>query len=111
MSFKLIFAALTATCMFYFIIATRTKALQRLFVLAFFSGGLVFITWPELSNQLAHLVGIGRGVDLILYLSTLFLYFICFNFGIRFRSSDERLTLVVRELALRSPVQREPPTA
>lgn len=108
MSFKLMFAVMTAACLFYFLVATRKAAVQRLFFLAFFGTGLVFILQPELTNSLARFVGIGRGADLILYLSTLLLFFVCFNFYIRFRSIEEHLTLVVRELAKKNPVREEP---
>jgi hypothetical protein len=90
--------------MFYFLVVTHNTALQRLFVSGLFSTGLVFIVWPELTTRLANLVGIGRGADFIFYLSTLFLLFVSFNFYLRFRKYDEKLTTIVRELALLKPV-------
>lgn len=96
-------ALLTVGCMFYFLVLTHNTALQRLFIIASFSTGLAFIFWPELTSRLAHLVGIGRGADFVFYLSTLFLFFTSFNFYMRFRLYEERLTLVVRELALMKP--------
>ncbi len=73
MIFQVLFAALTAATMFYFLIATRRSALRRLFVLFFFGAGILFILDPDLSTRIANLVGIGRGADLIFYVSTLFL--------------------------------------
>ena len=99
-------AILTVACMFYFILLTHKRMLQRVFFLGFFFIGLIFILMPELSTELARLVGIGRGVDLILYLSTLFLLFASFNFYIRFRILDERITQLVRGLALAKPYKQ-----
>ncbi len=107
--FKFVFAGLTAASMLYFLVLARRSALQRLFVAAFFGTGFVFILQPDWTTSLANLVGIGRGADLIFYVSTLFLFFICFNFYLRFRSIEERQTWLVRELALLQPRQEEGP--
>ncbi len=107
MTFQVLFAALTTLAMFYFLILTRRSVLRRLFVLCFFGTGLLFILYPDLTMTLAHGVGIGRGADLIFYLSILFLFFLWFNFYVRFRVLEERLTTVVRELAISHPVMEE----
>ena len=105
MIFKFIFAALTAATMFYFLIIRRHSSLPRVFLLAFFGTGILFILWPGFTNQLAVLVGIGRGADLVLYLSVLVLFFLCFSIYIRFRETEEILSKVVRELAISRPIQ------
>ena len=105
--FQLLFSALTAAVMFYFLIVTRTSALRRLFVVLFFGSGIVFIIDPDLTTDIANLVGIGRGADLVLYLTTLFLLFLCFNFRLRFLTVQDELTRVVREIALHNPVHEE----
>jgi small membrane protein len=99
----ILLALITVGFMFYFLVVTHNTGLQRLFILASFSVGLLFIFWPELTSRLANLVGIGRGADLVSYLSTLFLLFVSINFYLRFRKYEEQLTIVVRELALRKP--------
>ena len=105
MIFKFIFAALTAASMFYFLIVRRHSSLPRVFLLTFFGTGLLFILWPGLTNTLAVLVGIGRGADLVLYLSVLVLFFLCFSMYIRFRETEEVLAKIVSELAISRPVQ------
>jgi hypothetical protein len=105
MIFKVLFALLTGACMFYLVIINQRSGLRKLFALAFFGSGLVFILNPELTNRLAHFVGIGRGVDLVLYLSTLFLFFISFNLYVRFRELEDRMVVLVRQMALKNPVQ------
>jgi len=107
MIFQVLFTVLTAAAMFYFLIATRRSALRRLFVLVFFGGGIVFILQPDLTTTIANVVGIGRGADLIFYLSTLFLFFLCFNYHVRFMAVEEQLTRIVREMAVRHPLHEE----
>ena len=107
MTFQFIFAGLTIACLFYFLIAVRNTAYQKIFVTLFFSTGFIFICNPEMTNTLAHFLGIGRGVDFILYLSTLFLFFICFNLYLRLKEYDKKLTQITRELALRNPIREE----
>ena len=103
---------LTIVCMFYFVLISHKRMLQRLFFAGFFLIGILFILRPEFSTELANSIGIGRGVDLILYLSTLFLFFAAFNFYIRFRMLDERLTQLVRSLTLAFPYKQPlPPIA
>jgi len=107
MMFQLVFAALTVAVMFYFLILTRRSAVRRLFVVAFFGTGLLFILYPDLTMRLAHMVGIGRGADLIFYLSILFLFFLCFHFYVRFHALEDRLTRVARAVALQHPVMED----
>jgi len=104
MIFKWFFAAATAASFFYFLVAAR-KTVQRLFVVVFFLAGLVVILDPDLSNRLAHSVGIGRGADLVLYLSTLFLFVVSFSLYLRSRRLDDAVAMLVQELSTRFPLQ------
>ena len=103
MIFPISLALVTTLIMFYFLILVRKSAVRRLFVLVFFGTGIVMILRPELTVRVAHGVGVGRGADLIFYLSILFLFFMCFNFYFRFHSVEEKLTVMVRALALHVP--------
>jgi hypothetical protein len=109
MTFQTILLVLSGAIMFYFLVATRNLAVQRLFVVLFFGTGIVFILKPDITNQMAASVGIGRGADLVFYLSILVLFFLSFNFYLRFRRTSEILTVVIRELALRAPIREGAP--
>ncbi len=112
MIFQVLFAAATVAIMFYFLVLTRRSAFQRLFVLAFFGVGTLLILVPDATTNIAHFLGVGRGADLVFYVSLLFLFVACFHFYLRFKRTEEQITLLTRELALVAPVQRErsPPT-
>ena len=103
MIFPISLALVTTLIMFYFLILVRKSAVRRLFVLVFFGTGIVMILRPELTVRVAHGVGVGRGADLIFYLSILFLFFMCFNFYFRFHSVEEKLTAMARALARHGP--------
>ncbi len=61
----------------------------------------VAIAVPDVLVRLAHLLGIGRGADLVLYLSILFMFVSMFLIYLRFRRTDEEITRIVRHLAIR----------
>ncbi|HEY8711835.1 MAG TPA: DUF2304 domain-containing protein [Thermoanaerobaculia bacterium] len=61
----------------------------------------VSIADPELLVRAAHFLGIGRGADLVLYLSVIFSFSAFFITYLRFRRVDEQLTTIVRHIAIR----------
>ena len=61
----------------------------------------VSIADPAILVRIAHFLGIGRGADLVLYLSILFTFVAFFITYLRFRRVDEQLTKIVRHLAIR----------
>ena len=75
--------------------------LELLAWLALWTGMAVLAIWPDLSQRLAVILGVGRGVDAVLYLSVVGLAYVFFRLYLRMRSLDRQVTLLVRELALR----------
>ena len=65
-----------------------------------FLGGAVFILYPTRATALAHMVGIGRGVDFLLYPTVIWLVRESLLTRRRRIEDAERLTQVVRELAI-----------
>ena len=103
--FRWLALILIAGSMLYFMVLTRRSALKRLFVVSFFGAGAAFVVRPDLTSRIAAVFGIGRGADLVFYLSILFLFFLCFNLYLHFSRLASRQSELVRELALRQPVQ------
>jgi hypothetical protein len=79
---------------------------KRLLLLEFaaFAIAAVFVVAPELSTRLAHAVGIGRGVDVVLYPLVIWLVRESFVARRRRLEDEERMTKLVRELALHGAV-------
>ncbi len=61
----------------------------------------VAVAAPGLTGQVAQSVGIGRGVDLMLYIFVLFSLFGFFIVSTKLRRLNRMITLITRELALR----------
>lgn len=75
------------------------RRLVWLELFAFIVGG-TFILWPQLSTQLAARVGIGRGADLLLYISVLWLLRESLLSRFHRLVEGERLTQLAREVAM-----------
>ncbi|MGA7617084.1 MAG: DUF2304 domain-containing protein [Thermoanaerobaculia bacterium] len=59
------------------------------------------IAQPEITVVIAHLLGIGRGTDLVFYLAILATLFGFFALYLRMRKVETEITRLVRHLALR----------
>jgi hypothetical protein len=87
-------------CLFYIISLGRTLPLVRFGLLCVVLAGYVFIWFPEMTNTLADLVGIGRGADLVMYLWILISLFMILKLHIKLREHSESLTILARKVAL-----------
>jgi len=59
------------------------------------------IVWiPNATQKLADLLGIGRGVDLVLYISIIILFYLIFRIYIHLEKIERNITKVVRKDAL-----------
>ena len=67
----------------------------------------VVILFPNTTVVLAGLLGIGRGADLVLYLSILLLLYLVFRVIIRLERMDKDITTIVRSLALKDEGRAE----
>ena len=78
----------------------RNQALRRLGLMLFAAFAVWSILFPSVWNQIARLVGVGRGTDMVLYaLVVAFLSFTLTTY-VRFRDFEARYTKLARRLAL-----------
>ncbi|GAC1567399.1 MAG: hypothetical protein NVS2B3_05330 [Vulcanimicrobiaceae bacterium] len=63
-------------------------------------GGVILIVSPDLSVYAARALNVGRGSDLVIYLSLVFGLFVSANFYFRFKKAEQQMITLVRELAL-----------
>jgi small membrane protein len=78
----------------------RKKTYDRLIVIFFIVAGIILVMVPDLSAEIARLVGVGRGVDLVLYLGLLGLSFVCLLLYSKIRELEATLTDLVRLIAI-----------
>src|SRR5690554_747768 len=78
----------------------RHQAIRRIFMLAFIVAAASSVFFPQVWSWAAHLVGVGRGADLLLYFLVLtFLGFVASTYR-RFRHLEEDVTRLARQMAL-----------
>jgi hypothetical protein len=81
-------------------LGSRSKALRSVLLFSFPSLVGFSILFPETWQSMADLIGIERGVDLLLYVTVLTLVtYIGYSFG-KFRYLEKRIAILVKELAL-----------
>src|SRR3954452_16125619 len=88
--------------------AFRSKLVSRLLALLLFGAATGFVMFPDATSNIARLLGVGRGTDLLLYVaifaglhSFLLLY-------IRTRGVQRKLTELTRALAIKDAAVPSP---
>jgi hypothetical protein len=79
----------------------RMQAGKRLGFLLFLLANIWAVARPEDTTRLAHLVGVGRGADLMLYTLIVAFVFSVFSFYLRINDDEQRVTKLARAVALR----------
>jgi hypothetical protein len=62
--------------------------------------GLYFVWIPDHASRLAALAGVGRGVDLIIYIWVVISLIVLLNLHLKLRAQMELVTVLARELAI-----------
>ena len=60
----------------------------------------VAVWWPNSTTILANTFGIGRGTDLVLYISLMIIFYILFRLNVKIEGLNRGLTKMVRKGAL-----------
>lgn len=58
------------------------------------------VLFPGATNDIAHVVGVGRGADLIMYMLHVGLLFVIIHYYTKFVELQKQITYLVREIAL-----------
>lgn len=61
----------------------------------------IIVAWPDVTVLIANSVGVGRGSDLVIYLSVIFLFYSIFRLLLRIEKLEKDLTKVVRQEAIK----------
>jgi hypothetical protein len=70
-------------------------------------GGLIFVVFfPTFVTRVANAVGIGRGVDIIIYGSIALMFYMIFRLYVRLEETERELTRVIREIAISNRKKR-----
>ena len=87
----------------------RAQAIRRIGLVLFATFAAVSILFPSVWNQIASLVGVGRGTDMVLYaLVVAFLSYMVTTY-LRFRDLETNYTRLARQIALSEAHRNENP--
>jgi small membrane protein len=105
---QLVLSTLLAAILLYAWTEYRRSPAVALSTVFVASAGIYFVWMPEHSTQLAELVGIGRGVDLILYIWVCISLIVLLNLHLKLRTQMELITTLARKIAI---AEAQPPKA
>jgi small membrane protein len=97
---QIVLSALLAGILLYAWTEYRRSPAVALLTVFVASAGIYFVWVPEHSTQLAELVGIGRGVDLILYIWVCISLIVLLNLHLKLRNQMELITTLARRIAI-----------
>src|SRR5689334_2252832 len=83
-----------------FLSKTRSKGFYTALLLIAALVSVLFILWPDITNKIAHALGVGRGADLIFYISILVFCFILIQLFARIRKLEQMMTELIRKDAI-----------
>ena len=73
----------------------------EVFWIIFWLIAVVFVWWPNSTVKFANFLGIGRGADLVLYVSLAVIFFLLFRLGVKIEMINRDVTKVVRDKTLK----------
>jgi hypothetical protein len=97
---KLVLIPLMIGLVFVYFAKIRSQLLDSLVVLLIAGFGIALVIWPEMASGLAHLVGVGRGADLLMYISLMGIMFLLILIYSRLRELEAYITHLARDIAI-----------
>ncbi|MBZ5857454.1 DUF2304 domain-containing protein [Flavihumibacter profundi] len=86
----------------YFIQRLQKAVISVLFMVLLSGLAVLFILQPELTNTIAHKIGVGRGADLVFYISILLFWYFILRLYARIRKLEETVTTLIRQEAIKN---------
>jgi len=99
---KIILLILLVIVLRAFLVQKSLVLAKRLFVFLLFFLLMFLVIFPDVSTRAAKIIGVGRGADLIFYLSHLFLFFLIAGLWRRCVALAASITELSRTIALQN---------
>jgi hypothetical protein len=84
------------------------RAWQKIIILLFVFGTIVVTLLPNLSLQIALLIGLNRATDLIVYATIILLLFITANIYLKFQDLQSQISRIAREVSIQEGLKNYP---
>ena len=81
------------------ILKDRISIISSIIWVIFWSATLLILWFPNLLTRISTLFGVGRGVDILIYLSIILLFYMLLNQNIKIDKLEKQITKLVREIA------------
>ena len=78
----------------------QIKAWKKIIGIVFVMLAIFAVIFPNILNDFAHFLGVGRGADLLLYLLTLAFIFVGFSQYVSSRQEQKKFVKLARKVAL-----------
>jgi hypothetical protein len=103
---KLILIILLVIVLRAFLVQPSLLLAKRLFATAVFAALTLLVVFPDASTKIANVIGVGRGVDLIFYLSHLSLLLLIIMMWRKIITLNDKLTRISRQISLENPIKK-----
>lgn len=100
MIIQIILSVGLSVCVFYVVSLRRSFSAAQIGLLAVIMSGYVFVWFPDLTNTIASLVGVGRGADLVTYVWIVLNLAFILRLHLKLREQAETLTRLARQITL-----------
>ncbi|NPA84204.1 MAG: DUF2304 domain-containing protein [Epsilonproteobacteria bacterium] len=97
---KLVLILILTITLILLALSSRFRPYQYLTIALFYLGIAYLIIFPDQADAIAHFVGVGRGVDLIIYLSIAILTLIVAILYTKVKANERAITKIVRQIAI-----------
>ena len=77
-----------------------------LFWLILWLGALIGILMPQTTSRVAGIFGVGRGVDIIVYISLAILYYLVFRIYVMIEDLRREISFLVRHIGIKNSVSK-----
>lgn len=79
----------------------KLSSFAFIFWISVWLAGITFLLFPSLTSDFAKIVGIGRGVDVLLYTAIVILFYLMFRIYIKIEDLEKQITKLSRIIALK----------
>lgn len=100
---KVVLIGLILALLFWFLANRKTSKASagiKLGMIGFVLIAMGVVIFPEASNDIAHLLGVGRGADLILYMLTVAFIFSNLAQYIKNKEEQQKIATLARKIAI-----------
>ncbi|HWB64084.1 MAG TPA: DUF2304 domain-containing protein [Chitinophagales bacterium] len=78
----------------------RNRTFYRLAMIGISVTGVLFVLFPQITDRFAHLVGVGRGADLVTYLFIVFFFLAGIVLYSKIRKLEAEYSELVRKISI-----------